>query len=169
MLDIRLERPGDATAVRSVNEQAFGQPDEADLVDALRASGATFLSLVAESDGETIGHILFSPVTLQGEGGAFNAVGLGPLAVLPEHQGCGIGSQLVEAGLEACRQAGNHVVFVLGHREYYPRFGFVPTRPLGIRCEFDVPEEAFMVTELSEGALAGRTGIVKYRPEFAGI
>jgi putative acetyltransferase len=166
MLNIRPERSGDAAVVREVIELAFGQPDEAELVDALRAAKTTLLSLVAESEGEIVGHILFSPVILQGDEAAFDALGLGPLAVRPEHQGRGVGSRLIEAGLEACRQAGNDLIFVLGHPDYYPRFGFVPTRPLGVRCEYDVPDEAFMVAELREGALSGRSGVVKYRPEF---
>jgi putative acetyltransferase len=169
MILIRPEAPGDAAAIRAVDELAFGQPDEADLIDALRANGTSLLSLVAEREGEIVGHILFSPVTLQADEAVFAALALGPLAVRPEHQGRGIGSRLVEAGLQACLEAGSDLVFVLGHPAYYPRFGFVPTRPLGIRCEYDVPDDAFMLAELREGALAGRTGIVKYRPEFAGL
>jgi putative acetyltransferase len=159
MVSIRSERPGDAAAIRAVNE----------LVDALRDNDAPLLSFVAESEGQVVGHILFSPVTLHGDGAPFNAVGLGPLAVRPDRQGLGIGSRLVESGLEACRQAGYDAVFVLGHPTYYPRFGFVPTQPLGIRCEFDAPREAFMVIELREGAVAGRKGTVKYLPEFSAV
>ena len=166
MIDVRPETVEDAAAIWVVNAEAFGQPDEADLVDALRANEAVTFSLVAESGGDIVGHILFSPVTLEGDETPFKALGLGPLAVRPERQGKGIGSRLVEAGLAACRKAGYTAVFVLGHPAYYPRFGFVPTRPLGLRCEFEVPPEAFMVVELGRGALAGRAGTVKYRPEF---
>jgi len=113
-----------------------------------------------------VGHILFSPVTVQSDGASWGAMGLGPMAVLPEHQGKGIGSQLVEVGLEECRKTWYEVVVVLGHPEFYPRFGFEPSKPLGIRWEKDVPEEVFMVTELREGALAERGGVVKYLPEF---
>lgn len=166
MIIIRRERPEDASAVRRVNEQAFGQRAEADLVDALRQRDELLVSLVAIEDEQVVGHILFSPVTVQSDGASWGAMGLGPMAVLPEHQGKGIGSQLVEAGLEECRKARHKVVVVLGHPEFYPRFGFAPSKPLGIRWEKDVPEEVFMVTELREGALAERGGVVKYLPEF---
>ncbi len=164
---IRREKPGDVAAVRALLEEAFGQPDEAALVDALRARGAARLSMVAERGGRILGHILFSIVTI-GEGDAsFDALGLGPMAVAPACQRQGIGSQLVAAGFKECQMAGYEVVVVLGHPEYYPRLGFVPAGPLGIGCEFEVPEEAFMVAELRPGALAGRRGIVRYQPEFS--
>jgi putative acetyltransferase len=148
-------------------EEAFGQPKEADLVDALRRRGGVTLSLVAVRDNEVVGHILFSPVTIESEGSSFEAVGLGPMVVLPVYQKRGIGSQLVRTGLEQCRRAGYEVVVVLGHAEYYPRFGFVPGKVHGIHCEFDGPDDVFMVVELHPGALDGRTGLAKYRPEFS--
>ncbi len=166
---IRPERPDDVAAVHTVNAAAFGQPEEADLVDALRLAGAATLSLVAERDGEIVGHILFSPVTIESDRGSFEAIGLAPMAVAPSCQRQGIGSRLIRAGLRECRRAGHEIVVVLGHPEYYPRFGFVPSKPLGIRYEAEVPEEAFMVLELRQGALAGRGGIVRYRPEFGGF
>lgn len=169
MVSIRREEAGDEDAMRRVNEQAFGRREEADLVDALRRRDEQLISLVALKDGQVVGHILFTPVTIQSDNEISSAVGLGPLAVLPEHQGQGIGAQLVEAGLEACRQARHEVVVVLGHPGYYPRFGFAPSRPLGITWERDAPEEAFMVLELHEGALAGRKGVVKFLPEFKGV
>ena len=88
------------------------------------------------------------------------------MAVRPEFQKQGIGSQLIERGLEQCRAAGQACVVVLGHPEYYPRFGFVPASRYGIRCEYDVPDEVFMIIELRDGALEGCAGIVKYQPEF---
>jgi len=166
---IRRERPSETSAVRRVNEQAFGQRAEADLVDALRQRDEFLISLVAIEDEQVVGHILFSPVTVQSDRASWSAMGLGPMAVLPQHQGKGIGSQLVEVGLEECRKTGHEVVVVLGHPEFYPRFGFEPSKPLGIRWEKEVPEEVFMVTELREGALAGRRGVVKYLPEFDGV
>ena len=169
MTIIRREEPEDASAVRRVNEQAFGRKDEADLVDALRRRDELLVSLVAIEDGQVVGHILFSPVTIQSQKTSFGALGLGPMAVLPEYQSQGRGSQLVEAGLEECRKAGHEAVVVLGHPGFYPRFGFVPSKRLGIKWEKDVPEEVFMVVELREGALAGRGGIVKYLPEFDGV
>jgi len=166
MAVIRHEKPEDIAAVRHVNEQAFGRPAEANLVDALRSRGQAMLSLVAVEDGRVVGHILFSPVTIESGERTFSAVGLAPMAVLPELQHRGVGSQLVKAGLDECRKAGCERVVVLGHPEYYPRFGFVPASSFGIRCEYDVPDEVFMAFELREGAMLNCAGIAKYQPEF---
>ncbi len=169
MVAILHERPEDADAIRFVLEQAFGQSNEADLVDALRHRGALMLSLVAIRENEVVGHILFSPVTVESAGSSFKAIGLGPMAVLPPYQRKGIGSRLVRYGLEQCRQAGHEIVVVLGHPDFYSRFGFVPTKHRGIHCEFDVPDDVFMIMELRQGALAGRGGVVKYQPEFKSV
>ncbi len=166
MIAIRPERPGDRAEVRRVNELAFGGPDEAALVDALRGVAEPQLSLVAEVDGRVVGHIFFSPVSVEAEGSGFTAIALGPMAVQPEFQNQGIGSRLVRRGLEECRRIGEPIVFVVGHADYYPRFGFSPAKGKGLRCEFPVPDEAFMVAELRPGALRGRGGLVRYRPEF---
>ena len=165
---IRREGPGDIPGVRSLNEKAFGQPDEAALVDTLRENGRASISLVAVSGERVVGHILFSPMTLE-EGGETKALGLAPMAVMPELQRRGIGSRLVEAGLEDCRNMGYVAVFVLGHAGYYPRFGFVPASRFGIRCAYDAPDEAFMALELSPGALKSVRGRVLYAPEFDGL
>jgi len=166
MVIVREERPEDRAAVRRVNEQAFGRAAEADLVDALRAHGKAVFSLVAVEGDQVIGHILFSPATIESDGKIFPALGLAPMAVLPERQKCGIGSLLVKTSLDECRRAGHECVVVLGHPEYYPRFGFAPASQYGIRCEYDVPDEVFMALELREGALQGRAGTAKYQPEF---
>ena len=163
---VRQERPQDIAGIRRLNEQAFGQPAEADLVDLLRARGKVILSLVAAQGDLIVGHILFSPVMIESEGNLFAAAGLAPMAVLPELQKQGIGSQLVEHGLEQCRKTGHECVVVLGHAEYYPRFGFVPASRYGLKCEYDVPDEVFMALELRKGALKGREGIARYEPEF---
>lgn len=169
MLIVRAETPEDRGGVRRVNELAFETAAEANLVDALRESGAAHVSLVAEEGGRIVGHILFSPVSVESKGGDWEATGLGPMAVLPERQGRGVGSALVREGLRECLRRGREVVFVLGHADYYPRFGFRTAGPLGVTCEFPAPEEFFMVAELTPGALAGRTGLVKYRPEFRNV
>ncbi len=169
MLVVRAETSADRDAVRVVNERAFGGAAEADLVDALREGARPHVSLVAESEGQVVGHIFFSPVVIESGAGASEAFALGPMGVLPELQRQGVGSELIRRGLEECRRLGREVVFVLGHPEYYPRFGFAPAAAKGLRCEYPVPDEVFMVLELREGALAGRTGLVKYRPEFGSV
>ena len=173
MIEIRAERAEDAAAVRRVNELAFGGAEEAGLVDALRGAADPHVSLVATEGGEIVGHIFFSPVSLVSEDGTedsrFAAMGLAPMAVLPEHQRRGVGSELVRAGLDECRRMGLGVVVVLGHPEYYPRFGFRPASRAGLRCEYPVPDDTFMVVELRPGALAGRRGLVKYHPAFAEV
>ena len=169
MVVLRKERPDDRDAVRRVNQLAFGRDDEADLVDALRRGGHPCISLVAEREDRLVGHILFTPVRIVSESGEFEAIGLAPMSVLPEFQRQGIGKELVASGLETCRVLGHEIVVVLGHPEYYPRFGFEKAAPLGIRWEHEASEEAFMVLELREGALAGRRGVVHYLPEFDGF
>lgn len=169
MLTIRTETHADHRAVRRVNELAFNRTEEANLVDALRKSARPYISLVAESDTQVVGHIFFSPVLIDSGDRSFTALGLAPMSVLPEYQNRGIGSELVRRGLEACESIGHDVVVVLGHPEYYPRFGFIPGKHKGISCEFEVPDEAFMVLELKQGALAGRRGMVKYLPEFHNV
>ncbi len=166
MIVIRHETLADFEAIQKVNLRAFEQSNEGNIVDTLRIAGALTISLVALHDNQIVGHIAFSPVTIESEDGSFNALGLGPMAVLPERQNKGIGSQLVEAGLKECLRLGHEIVVVIGHPEYYPRFGFVPAGPLGISWEHDVPEDAFMIAQLNTGTLAGRTGMVKFHPAF---
>ena len=166
MVSIRPEVSEDAADIRRVNEEAFDGTVEADLVDRLRQRQAFTFSLVAVYKGKIAGHILFSPVTIESENRSFPAVGLGPMAVLPAYQNRGIGSRLVSAGLQECRRLSFTSAIVLGHPNYYPRFGFVPASAYGIKCEYDVPDDVFMALELSKGALVERSGIAKYQPEF---
>ena len=166
MVSIRLETPKDVDSIRYVNEQAFGQTGEASIVVKLRNRNVLTISLVATEGNEVVGHIAFSLITIESKDSSFGAIALGPMAVLPVYQRKGIGSQLVRAGLEECRRLGHDLVVVLGHPDYYPRFGFVLGKQKGIDCEFEVPDEAWMVLELREGTLAGRNGTVKYQPEF---
>ena len=163
---IRPERPADIASIRAVNERAFGQPDEAALVDAVRARGERSISRVAVDGGRLVGHILFTPVTIRGPDQVHEAVGLAPMAVDPDHQRRGIGSRLVAQGLDLCRESGYRIAVVLGHPTYYPRFGFVPARRHCIRFESDVPDDALMVVELMPGALDGCTGVARYVKEF---
>jgi putative acetyltransferase len=148
-----------------VTTAAFGSAAEADIVETLRADGRELISLVAEEDGEVVGHILFSPVRIADAPG-LRARALAPMAVLPERQRRGIGSALVRAGLEECRRARVDVVFVVGHPAYYPRFGFAPASRSGFSCEFDVSDDVFMVAEVAHSALKGRSGIVCFHEAF---
>ncbi|MEA2008625.1 MAG: N-acetyltransferase [Chloroflexota bacterium] len=165
---IRTEEEKDYTAVRAVNVAAFETPAEANLVDALREHAHPFISLVAEEDGEIIGHIMFSPVSLT-EHPNLRIMGLGPLAVIPEHQRKSVGAALIRAGLERCKGQGFDAVVVLGHPLYYPSFGFLPSTRFDIGCEYDVPAEVFMVMELQPGTLNGKTGTIKYDPAFSNV
>jgi len=166
---VRAEESGDHSAVYEINLRAFGQPGEAKLVEALRRNLDTCISLVAERDGQVVGHILFSPVSIEGAGDGIRAMGLAPMAVAPECQRQGIGSELVRVGLKACRDGGYGAVVLVGHPEFYPRFGFVPASTYSLRCEYEVPDPVFMATELTPGALGRAGGLVKYAPEFANL
>lgn len=164
----RAEEERDWAAVHAINASAFKTPAEANLVDVLRKEAYPVVSLVAEDNGAIVGHILFSPVLLSGRTD-LKIMGLGPMAVAPGHQRKDIGSALVRAGMERCKQLGFGAVVVLGHPEYYPRFGFLPSARLGIACEYEVPEEVFMAMELQPGYLRGATGIIKYHSAFSGL
>ena len=169
MLTIRYEQPEDPVAIHAVHTAAFGRLHEGDLVDALRRAEALTISLVAVQDDCIVGHIAFSPVTVTSSTATIEALGLGPLAVLPACQRHGIGAQLVNVGLAACRATPYGVVVVLGHPHYYPRFGFTTANHYGIVWEHDVPEGAFMVQELKGGTLGQIQGVVRYRPEFDAV
>src|SRR5262249_26345636 len=123
---IRPETVADLDAIRHVNRLAFGQDTEARLVDALRDGDYLQVSLVAENAGQVVGHILFSKLPIITEAGTIWALALAPMAVLPEFQNQGIGSALVRSDLEACRDQGHRIVVVVGHPQFYPRFGFSP-------------------------------------------
>jgi putative acetyltransferase len=165
MIEIRDERPADIEAVRELNRQVFGQEQEGRIVDALRDRGAVTLSLVAIADGEVVGHILFSPAAV----GTVRGAALGPMAVAPAHQRKGIGSRLVARGVEQLRERGCPFIVLIGHPDFYPRFGFEPAGALGLTCTWDVPAEAFMVNLLEPAVGAGLRGRVEYRPEFSTI
>lgn len=169
MVSVRLETESDANAIRAINLMAFGRPEEAELVDALRASGNLTFSLVAEEEDGVIGHIAFSPVRIQGGDDSIKALGMGPLAVTPTHQHTGIGTSLIQSGLLICRSRGYDLVFVLGHPDYYSLFGFATASASGLRWEHEAPDEAFMVKELLPGALARAGGVVSYGPEFNAV
>lgn len=168
-ITIRPETPEDHAAVREINLAAFGTSTEADLVDAMRQAPEYVpeLSLVAEIDGRILGHALFSEVTVEQDGGELRALSLGPIAVLPNHQSRGIGTALMEAGHQRGREMGYPFVVLIGHPWYYPRFGYVPARQHGLETIWDVPDEVFMVCELTPGALERAVGRIRYPEPFA--
>jgi len=167
MLEIRQEQPEDHQAIRLVNDRAFGRPEEADIVETLRARCPDLLSLVAEVEGRIVGHVLFSPATIEGSGGVRHGMGLAPMAVLPEFQRQGIGSSLARTGLEMLRAGGCPFVIVLGHPDYYPRFGFEPASRYGICSPWpDIPAEAFLVLFFGDPPASDVSGTARYRPEF---
>jgi putative acetyltransferase len=165
VIEIREEQPGDVAAIRKLNKLAFGQDQEGDVIDALRSRGAASLSLVATRNDRVVGHIMYSPVSV----GDVIGVGLGPMAVLPEHQRQGVGSRLVDAGNRKLKEAGCPFIIVLGHAGYYPRFGFTPAGPRGITCEWDVPDDVFLLLVLAQTRMQGVTGVAKYQPEFSTV
>lgn len=166
VMTIRGERPEDASRVRHVNEAAFGRPAEADLVERLRRACQDSLSLVAE-DAAVVGHILFTPVVVESPGRRVLGMGLAPLAVLPDRQRRGVGSQLVRRGLNLLRERGCPFIVVVGHPEYYPRFGFEPASTRGLASQWEgVGDPAFMVLVLDVPGMAGVSGVAMYREEF---
>jgi putative acetyltransferase len=166
MTSIRIEGFEDASAIRAVNERAFGRPTEADIVDELRRTCGECLSLVAEDEG-IVGHILFTPAIVETSGRRVVGMGLAPMAVMPERQRQGIGSALVERGLQLLRERGCPFVIVLGHPEFYPRFGFERASAHGLACQWEgAPDEAFMVLILDRDAMDGVSGVAQYRAEF---
>lgn len=166
LVEIREEHPGDVAAIRDLNKRAFGQDQEGNIVDALRSSGAVLLSLVATLNGRLVGHIIYSPLSV---GSEVTGAALGPMAVLPEYQRQGIGSKLVEAGNRKLKDAGCPFVIVLGHANYYPRFGFRPASAHGIKCEWEVPDNVFMILVLDKMKMQRVSGLAKYRHEFSSV
>ena len=166
MIAIRSESSEDIARVRYVNELAFAQPAEADLVEKLREASTDALSLVAVDD-VVVGHILFTPVVVESAGRSVVGMGLAPMAVLPDRQRQGIGSALVRRGLDMLRDRGCPFVVVVGHPEYYPRFGFVRASTRGLASQWEgMPDAAFMVLVLDDQSMAGVSGVARYRAEF---
>ena len=166
LIEVREELPGDVAAIRDVNRRAFAQDLEGNIVDALRSNGAALLSLVATLGDLVVGHIMYSPLSV---GGGVTGAALGPMAVLPEYQRRGVGSLLVEAGNRRLEDAGCPFIVVLGHANFYPRFGFRPASARGIRCEWDVPDDVFLLLVLDEAKMQGVAGLAKYRDEFSTV
>ncbi|MGH8286008.1 MAG: GNAT family N-acetyltransferase [Steroidobacteraceae bacterium] len=166
LVEIREELLGDVAAIRDLNKRAFGQDQEGNIVDALRSNGAVLLSLVATLNGRVVGHIMYSPLSV---GGEVTGAALGPMAVLPEYQRQGIGSRLVEAGNRKLKDTGCPFVIVVGHANYYPRFGFRAASTHGIKCEWEVPDNVFMLLVLDQTKMLGVSGSARYRHEFSSV
>ena len=167
MTKIRFEKPEDIAFIHSVNEQAFGRVSEAKLVDTLRLACTDHLSLVADDNGSIIGHLMFTPVVVTDGKQKTEGMGLAPMAVLPSRQRQGIGTQLVDSGLRILKEKGCPFVIVLGHPEYYPRFGFQAASGCNIRTQWDgVPDEAFMILVMDHEAMQNVSGVATFRDEF---
>ncbi|MFN6482054.1 MULTISPECIES: N-acetyltransferase [unclassified Nostoc] len=166
MINIRCETLADYTVIAEVNMLAFGQENEAKLVEKIRGSDRYIseLSLVAEVENVVVGHILFSYIDLVGEE-RLQVLSLAPLAVLPQFQRRGIGSALIKAGLEIAETKKEAIVIVLGHPEFYTRFGFKSSVVYGIESPFPVPEQFFMVKPL-QSYQENYKGKVLYPPAF---
>ena len=164
---IRKEKSEDLQRIYEINEQAFKQKTESELIRKIRASKNFIpkLSLVAVKNGRIVGHILFSKIKIKGEK-EYESLILAPIAVLPELQKQGIGRKLITEGLKKARELGFSSIIVLGHKDYYPKFGFEKASKWKIKCSFDVPDEAFMAIELNSGALKGKSGIIEFPKEF---
>ncbi len=145
-MNVRDKSSEERGAIRSIHEAAFERPDEADLVGRLHDEGVVLASLVAELEERMVGHILFSRMWIETDTGTVSAVALAPLAVLPEQQRQGIGGRLIRHGLHRLRGRGEQTVIVVGHPDYYPRFGFSTDTARSLASPF--PVEAFMALEL---------------------
>ena len=166
-MEIRTETGADLAAVGEVNRLAFGREAEARLVDDLRDGGYARLSLVAEEEGRLVGHIMFSEAVIRTDGGEVGALALGPVGVIPERQGRGVGSALIREGLDRCVQEGHRIVVLLGHPGYYPRFGFSAERAGNLSSPYS--GDAFMALELAPGALSGVVGEFEFAPPFGAV
>jgi len=167
MIRIREEMPDDYGQIRHVNDQAFKCPDEGRIVDQIRAKEKEIISLVAQIEEKVVGHILYSPVWIDCDQTPIKGMGLAPMAVLPEYQNKGIGSMLVKEGLRRLQEREYPFVIVVGHPEYYPRFGFERASKYKLKCQWDgVPGEAFMAIIMNRSVMKDVKGIAKYMEEF---
>jgi len=163
---IRKEKPKDIKAIQLLNNKAFEMPEEGKIVDVLREKCDNIQSLVAVIDGEIVGHIFFSPAEINIGDKIIYGMGLAPMAVLPEFQNQGIGSELVKAGLNLMKSKECPYVIVLGHPKFYPRFGFEKASKYSIKSQWDVPDESFMILIMDKETMNNVSGTARYLPEF---
>ena len=169
---IRPETPEDTSTIYDLVAEAFGRGAEAKLVDLLRADDALLLSQVALLAGEIVGCAAYSLVSITDGDSVHYQPALGPIAVAPAHQRAGIGSALLRAGLQAMRDLGYGLLFLVGHVSYYPRFGFQPALPLGFSSAYvqpDGPHEHFMVAVLDPQLPGKLRGYVRFHPAFDAV
>lgn len=171
MIMIRREEDSDRQRILEITGQAFEKDQEPELVQRIWESNAFIpeLSLVAVDNDVVVGHLIFTPMTIQTEGEDIPGLSLGPVSVVPERQRQGIGDELIRYGLAECQRLGYHIIVLFGHPEYYPRFGFRPAGERGLSVDFEAPPEAFMVYEGISGALDGVTGKVVFSSVFDGM
>ncbi|MEM9917964.1 MAG: N-acetyltransferase [Bacteroidota bacterium] len=172
-LTIRPESPADYPAISQLVASAFEQVDISDhtehlMIERLRQSAAYIpeLAMVAEREGELLGFILLTKIKIRKEEEVFPSLALAPVAVLPAHQGQGIGGQLIRKAHEKARELAHHSIVLLGHADYYPRFGYQQAHTFGIRLPFEVPKENCMLFPLQEGVMEGVSGLVEYPKAF---
>lgn len=172
-MHIRQETKSDFGAVCKLIEKAFENEAMSDhkehfLVERLRQSDVFMpeLSLVAEIDGTVVGHVLLTKITINNGTQSFESLALAPVSVLPDYQGKGIGGKLIIEAHEKAKALGQTSIVLLGHDQYYPRFGYKQADTFGIKLPFDVPKENVMVIELVENGLSGVSGVVEYPQEF---
>ena len=167
-IEIKAETLADFDSIRKINNQAFGQPQEAQLIESLRKleNYIPELSLIAFEDDKAVGHILFFPIYIEAEHQKFQTLSLAPMAVLPEYQNLGVGGELIRHGLEKSKMLGFDSVMVLGHPNYYPKFGFEKASKWKIKSPWEVPDEAWMAIELKAGSLDGKAGKAIFPKEY---
>lgn len=165
---IRTEAPADILPIDRLLRSAFETEAEADLVMRLRENSGFTLSLVACTDeGEVVGYLLFTPVSLNGE--QLGWQGLAPVAVKKAYRRQGIANRMIKEGLDSLLEFGYLGCVVLGEPDYYGRFGFRDAESFSMRCSWEVPKGAFQVMELLQGEFAGKQGLIEYCPEFSSL
>ena len=167
-MKIVAEAPSHRPEVLQINRLAFKGDTESRLIQILEREADIVASYVALDGDEIVGHILFSPLYVMINGKRVDAVALAPMCVIPQRQNQGIGSQLVQHGIEQMKLAGKAAIIVLGHTDYYPRFGFRHELAKNLACDFN-QYEAFMGLELVEGSLAGKAGTCRYARAFESL
>ncbi len=167
-MEIRQEKETDIQGIYELNCNAFETSEEAKIVNALRKSGQIILSLVAIENEQIIGHVAFSPMAFGEDRSNYNVVALAPMAVDPERQKSGIGTQLINTAKKILKEKGVVGILLIGHPDYYPRFGFKPVHSaFGFESEFDVPDNVFLGFELVEGKLGRINKKAYFRKEFS--